>query len=137
MEATPEPRTRSTAGQPPAPPLRPTRTTGTRSGPTSDTATSGRGTRPTRRRELPTAAGNPRQQPAYGHDPDDLSAYYDDIFDPDAHDTTGQTFDDYLFNLDPDVLAALDPDKDHYMDGYWTNIEPDADFLEEYRWAAT
>lgn len=73
----------------------------------------------------------------YGHDPDDPSAYYDDIFGPDAHDTTGQTFDDYLFNLDPDVLASLDPDRDHYQDGYWTNIEPDAEFLEEYRWAAT
>lgn len=72
----------------------------------------------------------------YGHDPDDLSAHYDDIFDPDAHDTTGQTFDDYLFNLDPDVLASLDPERDHYQDGYWANVEPDAEFLEECRWAA-
>ncbi len=47
-----------------------------------------------------------------GHDPDGLVAHYPDIFDLDHH-HDAQAYDDFYLNLDPDLLAAMDPDHNH------------------------
>ncbi|HNA51886.1 MAG TPA: HNH endonuclease signature motif containing protein [Mycobacterium sp.] len=53
----------------------------------------------------------------YGHHPDDLSAYYHDIF---GCDDGADAYDDFYLNLDPDLLATLDPDHDLIDDKRWT-----------------
>ena len=123
-------------GQPkvnPLTPVRPPRTTGTRSRPTSD--------KPPRPAGDPTTSGSTRRLQEI-HDnnlplrtrPDDPSAYYTTtslVPTPTTPPVRPSTT--TCSTSTPDVLASLDPDRDHYQDGYWTNIEPDAEFLEEYR----
>jgi Domain of unknown function (DUF222) len=50
-----------------------------------------------------------------GNGPDDLRSFYDDIFgiNQDPH---GEALDDFLARLDPDLLLALDPDRDRIDD---------------------
>ncbi len=61
----------------------------------------------------------------HGHDPDDLSGYYHDIFGHN-HDPDADAYDDFYMGLDPELLAALDPDhgrlNDH--DTTWTPCQP-------------
>ncbi len=44
--------------------------------------------------------------------PEDLSAYYYDVLGLND-DPAGDAYDDWYHNLDPDLIAALDPDRDH------------------------
>lgn len=63
--------------------------------------------------------------PVEDTDPDDLSGHYHDIFGLND-DPAAESYDDWYFNLDPELLAALDPDhgrlNDH--DTTWTPCQP-------------
>jgi len=64
-----------------------------------------------------------------GYAPDDLRRHYDDIFGMNR-DAVTDTFDDFLMQIDPDLLLAMDPDRDLIDDDRWTLV------VRSSRWPA-